>query len=253
MVDVTAFSESIARPGAVVALTLRELALDELLLSLHTARFTGMARIGDKPDADRLCFREGGFVGMQPRPSIDGPGLRSTLRSLKLVSEEALAAVGDDGALEARALAQALTSQRLVAEADMDAAVAEHVRRRLFALYDLPDSTPFKVRQGLDQLAGFWPVSLDVRPLVAFGMVNRADPRRRSALLDRVGGRQVQIVAPYDAQRNSYGLPPPVVSAMRSLEVGQTVDGSFALAGLSNAQTAGLLLLLDRMSLLRVE
>ena len=72
-------------------------------------------------------------------------------------------------------------------------------------------------------------------------------------MVHKVRGRMVRILTPYDERRNSYGLPPPVVAALRSLERGFRMVGTVALPGLSSEETAGLLLLLDRMALLRVE
>ena len=251
--DVGALTEALAESGAHVSLTLGDVALDELLLTAHAGRFTGAIRLGDPPKSDRLCFREGALVGLQPRPDDDGPGLSAALKALQLVSEETWAAVSDDGAREPRAIAKALLEQRLVDEDDMQRAIHEHTRRRLFALYDLSTETSVRVRQGLEQLAGFWPVPTDVRPVVAFGMVVRASPARRAAILEKVCDRVVRIVAPYDEQRNSYGLPPPVVTATKSLEHGFRMSGTASLPGLSTEETAGLLLLLDRIALLRIE
>lgn len=251
--DVGALSEAAARPGTDVAFTLEDVPLDELLLTLHTARFTGAVRVGEPPDADRLCFREGAFVGLRPRPSRDAAGLREAVLGLRLVSAETLAAVSDDGTAPARSMAKALVERGLVSAADLQRATEEHTRRRLFALYDLSPATAVRVRQGLDQVAGFWPVSMDVRPVVAFGMVVRADPRRRAAMMDKVRGRLVRLLSPYDERRNSYGLPPPVVLALKSLEEGARMVGKAALPGLTTDETAGLLLLLDRMALLRVD
>ena len=251
--DVVSFGEAVAKPGADITVTLADIPLDELLLTLHTGRFTGDVRIGDPPDTDRFCIREGTFVGMRPRPSLDTKGLQGALLAYRLVSEETLAALSDDGMAPARTLAKTLLEQGLVSEADMQRAIEEHVRRRLFALYDLPPVSTSRVRQGLDHVAGFWPVPIDVRPVVAFGMVVRADQFRRAAMMDKVRGRLVRLLSPYDEQRNSYGLPPPVVAAMKSLEEGARMVGEVALPGLSIEETAGLLLLLDRMALLRLE
>ena len=176
--DVGSLSEAVARDGADVALTLAEVTFDELLLTVHTGRFTGAINLGESPGSDRLSFRDGAFVGMRPRPAADAYGLQEALLGLRLLSPETLAAFSDDGALEPRELAKALVEQRLVSEVDMQRALEEHTRRRLFALYDLPPATPVRVRQGLNYLAGFWPVSIDVRPVVAFGLVVRAHPTR---------------------------------------------------------------------------
>ncbi len=251
--DVGALSEAVMVRGAEVTLTLGEVALDELLLTVHTGRFTGAVRVGEPPESDRLCFRDGAFVGMKPRPSADARGFTETLLALRMLTPETLSALSDDGTREPRSLAKSLVEQRLLEERDLRRAIEEHTRRRLFALYDLTRPTPIRIREGIEHVAGFWPVPIDVRPIVAFGMVVRADPERRSGMLAKVRGRTARIVTPYDERRNSYGLPPPVVAALRSLERGHRMEGDMALPGLSSAETAGLLLLLDRMALLQVD
>ena len=251
--DVGALTEALAGPGAMVTFTLGAVAFDELLLTIHTGRFTGAVRIGEPPEVDRLCFRDGAFVGMRPRPSQDADGLHEALLGLRLVTAETLAALSEDATLAPRALTKRLLDEGLISSEDLRRTLEEHTRRRLFALYDLDPRTTVRIRQGLEQLAGFWPVSVDVRPIVAFGMVVRAGPARRAQLLDKVRGRVVRLLAPYDAQRNSYGLPPPVVQALSSLETGFRMVGTVALPGLSSDETAGLLLLLDRMALLHVD
>ncbi len=251
--DAGALKETVTQTGAHVALTLADLALDELLLTLHAGRFTGAIRLGSSPESDRLCFREGALVGMRPRPSEDGPGLQAALLALHLVPLPTMAAVSDDGARDPRDWARTLRARRLVDDEGLRRAIHEHTRCRLFALYDLGPETPVRIRQGLEQLAGFWPVPTDVRPMVAFGMVVRASASRRAAMLEKVRDRVVRTVAPYDAQRNSYGLPPPVVAATKPLEHGFRMSGTAALPGLSSEETAGLLLLFDRISMLRIE
>ena len=251
--DVAALSEAVAQPGADLRLTLGNVSLDELLLTVHTARLTGAVRIGTPPQVDRLCFRDGAFVGIRPRPETDASGLQDAILSLRILSTEALAALSEDGRGDARAFAAGLREHRLLTEADLQRAIDEHTRRRLFELYDLGADTPVRVRQGLEQVAGFWPVSIDVRPVVAFGMVVRADPVRRAKMMAKVKGRSVRLLSPYDERRNSYGLPPPVVAATKALEGGFTMVETMTLPGLSTDETAGLLLLLDRMALLRVD
>ncbi|MEO1338672.1 MAG: hypothetical protein AAFV29_23715, partial [Myxococcota bacterium] len=215
--------------------------------------FTGVVYLGESHQADRICLREGAFVGMAVRRSADAVGLQDALLSFRIVSEDALAALSDDGTQDARLLAKVLVERRFVSEADLHRAVEAHVRRRLFALYDLGATEPVRVRQGLMHLASFWPVAMDIRPFVAFGMVVRSSAGRRAAIMAEVRGRTVRIVAPYDARRNGYGLPPPVVGAMKALESGVYMDDAVTLPGLSADETAGLLLLLHRMSLLQLD
>lgn len=251
--DVGAFSDAVGRPGSDIRTTLSEVALDELLFAVHTGRFTGAVRLGGLPEADRLCFRDGAFVGMRPRPSVDGAGLQAALLSLRLLSRATLAALTDDGPCPPKALAKVLVEHRMVTAADLQRAIDEHTRRRLFALYDLPPATPVRALQGLDHVAEFWPVSIDVRPVVAFGVVARANAFRRAAMMDKVKGRTVRLQSPYDETRNSYGLPPPILYALKSLQRGVSLDRSDSLPGLSVEETAGVLLLLDRMALLHIE
>lgn len=138
-------------------------------------------------------------------------------------------------------------------QADPPADPAGAARRRLLQLYERPES-PVWVREGLDRLAGFQPTWVDVRPVIAFGLVVKAAPVRKQAILADTFGKRVRLVAPYDERRNGYGLPPPVLHAMRLLAAdGVVFDGATRLPGLDASTTAGLLLLLHRMSLLRLE
>ena len=107
--------------------------------------------------------------------------------------------------------------------------------------------------QGIERLAHFHAVYVDIRPAIAFGTVVRAAPSRKQAMLQKVRGKRVRLVAPYDEQRNGYGFPPPVLLALQDLALGVSLDGDIALPGLSTSETAGVLLLFDRMSLLRIE
>lgn len=192
-------------------------------------------------------------MGMRPRRTQDGSGLRRAVRGMRWISDEAWAAVSDDGRRDPRQIVAALLEDRLVDATRLQRAIELHVRRRLFALYDLPAATRLRIREGIDRLADFWPAPIDMRPVIAFGTVARADPRRRAALMKRVLGRTVRLVAPYDARRNQHGLPPAVVSAVQALEDGRRMTPDDALPGLSPEQTVGVLLLLDRMALLKLD
>jgi hypothetical protein len=237
--------------GGALTATLGDQPLDELLFTLHTGRFTGALRVG-RP-ADRVYLREGAVVGLVPPPKQDVEGLAATLVQLKLLSRETLAAVWEDCAPEdGVALVRALLDAALLSPDAVTRATEEHARRRLFALYDRPPETEVELRSGLESLAHFNPVYLDVRPAIAFGMVVRADADRKAALAERVRGRRVGLLAPYDERRNSYGLPPPVLLALRDLAKGVRMQADGALPGLSPAETAGVLLLFERMSLLTV-
>lgn len=238
-------------PGGALTTTLADHPLDELLFTLHTRRFTGAMRVGDP--MDRVFLREGVVVGLKPPPAADVEGLGATLVQLKLLSREALAAVREDcDPADGVALARAVLDAALLSPDAVTRATEEHARRRLFGLYESPSETEVELRAGLESMAHFNPIYLDVRPAIAFGMVVRADPERKRALAERVRGRRVGLLAPYDERRNSYGLPPPVLMALRDLAKGVRMQPDGALPGLSQSETAGVLLLFERMSLLTV-
>jgi hypothetical protein len=238
-------------PGGQTRFSLLDVPFDEVLLSLHVGRFTGVVEVGTGPEVDRVFLREGAVVGLRARPSVDRALLLDSLQALKLASPEAAAAAMDD-APDGLALGQHLIDAGLVSANDLDRAAEEAARRRLFAIYD-DDTQPVRVAQGMERLAHFHPVFVDVRPAIAFGMVVRAGDDRKIAMVEKVRGRTVQLVAPYDESRNGYGLPPPVLLALRDLSRGVTLNGGdVLLPGLSASETAGVLLLLDRMSLLKL-
>lgn len=238
--------------GGALELTLADVPLDELLFTLHTQRFTGAMRIQASASPDRVYFREGSVVGVVPPPENDVAALANLLVQMKLLSEEALGAVWDDGEPpDGVALTRVLLDSGLLGPDAVGRAVEEHARRRLFALYDAP-AAGVELRAGLESLAHFVPVYLDVRPAIAFGTVVRADADRKAEMARRVRGRTVRLLAPYDERRNSYGLPPPVLIALRDLAVGVRLSREVKLPGLSAAETAGVLVLFERMSLLDV-
>ncbi len=228
-----------------------ELPFDELLLTLHRRRFTGVVELGTPPEVDRLFLREGAMVGLLARPSVELQQLGNVIVQLKILSREMLGATLDEdpsaGGVE---LAQRLVESALVAREDMDRALEEHGRRRLFSLYDLGPE-PVLVREGFDRLAHFHPIAVDVRPAIAFGMVARSSPQRRREALRRLASRRVRMQTPYDERRNTYGFPPPILAALRDLARGVTFGLEPSLPGL--AEGAGLLLFLERMSLLQLE
>jgi len=239
--------------GGVLSLSLRDVPLDELLFSLHTGRFTGALWVYAGASPDRIYFREGVAVGVVPDPEQDVAPYGQLLVQMKLLSQETLSAVWADMApSDGVALERALLDNELLTAEQINRGAEEHARRRLFALYDSPD-VDVELKTGLESLAHFSPIYLDVRPAIAFGLVVRADADRKAQLASRVVGKKVGLLAPYDERRNSYGLPPPVLLALRDLAQGVNLRQDVRLPGLSASETAGVLLLLERMSLLTVQ
>lgn len=194
-------------PGAELRASLRDCPLEELLLTAHESRFTGLFEVGGSPEPERLCFREGAMAALTEAGAEQG-----SLRSLE-----------------------------------------ERVRRRVFALYERFDA-PITIRVGREHLSGLVTLALDVRPVISFGFVVKSSEDRRRSIIAEAFGKRAKLLAPYDERRNGYGLPPPVLHAMRLLaEDGVVFHGAPTLPGLDAPTTAGLLLLLSRMSLLRFE
>lgn len=239
-------------PGGQFSVDLRDIPLDEVLFAVHVQRFTGRVELGPPKSLDRLYFREGALMGVLPPPALDLPLFGEALLQQKVISREVLAAVQDEGPFpDARALAERLLATGAAPAADIDRAVAEQARRRVFQIYDVP-AEDLHVREGLDRLAHFLPTYVDLRPAIAFGMVVRASPTRKAELKARLMHRHVRVIAPYDEKRNGYGLPPALLFAMRSLADGVLLGPEARLHPLSAEDSHGLLLLLERMSLLSV-
>ncbi len=247
-----AITEAIDRvgPRGELKFTLADIPFDELLLHLHTARFTGLVEVGAGDDRDRVFLREGSVVGLRPPAASDRSSLREGLLALKLMAPDAIDAV-TDGARDGLQMGEKLVESGRVTADELDRAVEEQARRRLFSVYDRAEA-PVRLAEGLDRLAHFHAVYVDVRPAIAFGMVVRSGPGRKQAMLQKVRNKSVRLVAPYDETRNGYGLPPPVLLALRELAEGVTMNGDIGLPGLSSSETAGVLLLFDRMSLLKI-
>lgn len=238
------------------------LPLDELLLTLHETRFTGVVEMVssvspsglESASADRLLFREGGSVGVVPPNPEDLRLLSESLVQLKLVSQVQMTNLLREHAdASAVRLGKRLLAMSVVDQEGLDRAFAEQARRRVFQLYDLP-SGEVTVREGIERLAAFHPIFVDLRPAIAFGLVVRASQERKEDMLKRVAHKRAWMLAPYDEQRNSYGLPPPVLAGLRGLAERSVRFGEKPLLeGLSRNETAGVLLLLDRTSLLHLE
>lgn len=194
-------------PRAELRFSLRDCPLEEVLLTAHESRFTGLFEVGGSPEPERLCFRDGAMAALT-EAGVD----QGSPRSLE-----------------------------------------ERVRRRVFALYERFDA-PIAIRAGRDALDGLVTLAIDVRPVISFGFVVKSSEERRRAIVAAAFGKRAKLLAPYDERRNGYGLPPPVLHAMRLLaEDGAVFHGAPTLPGLDAPTTAGLLLLLTRMSLLRLE
>jgi hypothetical protein len=239
-------------PGGMLRFRLSQVPVDELLLTVHASRFTGSVGIGDYP-ADQIFLREGAVVGVAPKQHLHAQLLGQVLIQQKAIDRETLERVlaeekVDDGML----LGQRLLHMQLIDAEDLDRACAEQGRRRLFYLYEYDDADVL-VSQGIARLSHFHPSHVDVRPAIAYGMVVRSGAARRRAIVDRVRGRWVKLRSPYDEQRNSYGLPPPVLQGIRCLHEGEVAFGEEPrLPGLGPDETAGVLLLFERMSLLEI-
>lgn len=233
--------------------TLKELPLDETLLLLHESRFTGTLDVGDASEIDRIFFRGGTVVGVSANRKIDAQLFGNALIDLKAVPPNALADLPRGVAdLDAALLGRYLLQKGLIDESALERARAEQARRRLYHLFE-DSSAPVRVRAGMHRLRNFFPTFVDIRPVVAYGMVVCADPERKQAAVQRLRFRRVKMPVPYDEARNGYGLPPPLVEAIRHLQQdGMELGPVPMLPGIDPMTTAGLLLLLERTSLITV-
>jgi hypothetical protein len=239
-------------PSALLRFRLQQVPVDELLLTLHAARFTGSVAIGSPPP-DQIYFREGAVVGVSPKKHLHAQLLGQVLIQQKAIDRPTLERVlAREQVADGMLLGERLLFMQLINAEDLDRACAEQGRRRLFYLYEYEDAEVL-VSQGIAHLSHFHPSYVDVRPAIAYGMVVRSTAGRRKEVIDRVRGRWVRLRAPYDEQRNSYGLPPPVLQGIRCLHEGEVAFGDDPkLPGLGPEETAGVLLLFDRMSLLEI-
>lgn len=235
--------------GAQVTFALFEEPLDEILFALHSSRFTGTLRLGEASREDRVCFREGAVVGMAAVTAADARGLLHILEEMKLIWPDDLGPQAR-AAEDAFALGSVLLRDGTLTHEDLRRAAEEHARRRLLTLYDRPNVL-VRVQEGLRSLSRFLPIYVDIRPAIAFGTVVRADGIRKESMRRKVADRHVSLVAPYEERRNSYGLPPSLFVALRALANGMSFTREVQLPGLSCSDSLGILLLFDRMSMLR--
>lgn len=241
------------RDNPVLELSLADHPLDEVLFGLHTQRFTGAMRVGPDVDYDRLYFREGAVVGLMPPDARGVALLCEVIPQLRILDggqlEGFVRASQPKDVLE---LGQALVQAGWLTSDALDRAMDEMARHRLFALYS-ENQTRIRLLEGIEKLAYFHPIHVDVRPAVAFGTVVKPDPAQHTEMVQRFLGKRVRLTVPYDENRNSYGLPPPVLIALRDLARGVKLGVPPRLPTLSERQTIGVLRLFDRMSLLSVE
>lgn len=238
--------------GAEVRFSASDIPLDEVLLTLHETRFTGLGQIGSGGELDKIHLRGGRVIDVVPAAKVHVKLLAEILASHKAVPKEVLdATIAEDANMDGALFARRLVARGHLNREALAKATLEQARRRLFLLYDHPNATVV-LTQGLPEgVSIFHTQTLDLLPSVAYGMVTKANPTRRQAMLAFASHKRARLYASYDEVRNRYGLPPPLLEAMRSLAGDGTVFGSIpCLPGLSPEITAGLLLLLQRTALL---
>lgn len=225
--------------------------LDEVLLLLHETRFSGSVEIGRVGGADRLSLRGGHVLDVAPPRFLHVKLLTEVLVELGFVSGGEIRSVLEaDAALDGELLGLRLAARALVTHAQLREAVHEQSRRRLFDLYD-HHTGEIVVRRDQPKTSVIDPLGVDVLPAVAYGIVVRASPRRRQAMLAFAAGKRVTLTVDYDAARNRCGLPPPLLEATKLLSTAPVTLGPVpCLPGLAPDSTAGLLLLFMRLSLL---
>jgi serine/threonine protein kinase len=239
--------------GAELSFSLRQLPLEEALMILHESRFTGTLDLGGEPDHDLIYFRGGIVVGISPNRKLDAQLLGNALIDLKAISADALEMIPRGlKDLDAALLGRYLIQRGLIDQAGLERAQIEQARRRLYRLFERKDAIG-NIREGLDQLKDFFPTMVDIRPVIAFGMVVCSDLDRKNQTVQRLRNRRVRMAMPYDEARNAYGLPSPIMEAVRELPFGVRLGPMPMLKGLDPMTTAGVLLLFDRAGLLIVE
>lgn len=227
-------------------------AFNELLLDLHVRRFTGLLRLGIKEAMDHVFFHGGMVVGMRVTPSQDFPLLRAATLKLRQLNAQDFDTLRQ-GLSDGVAFSRELIAQGWLSEEEVGQAMEGQARRRMFQLYDLDPSVPMRLQEGLEALSYFHPIHLDIRPIISFGFVMRSDAAREREIAGRVAGKRVRMIVPYDERRNSYGLPPPVMQAIRPLVQGVVLGSQPKLPALGSREVLGVLRLLEQMRLLKIE
>ena len=240
--------------GGEVRLSARSVPLDELLMTLNETRFGGLVEIGEGADLDTIVFREGRVIDVRAVPHLSVQLLCRLIMEHDLCEREVLRdAVALDPFQSVAQLGGRLLSVHAMNREALAKVWTEQARRRLFYLYERADQ-PVRLRRvevppppNELELS-----SIDILPAVAYGLVMRSDDARRRAVLAYVAHRHVQIVSPYDEERNRCGLPPPLLAGARVLASGHVFGAEPCLPDLAPDTTGGLLLLFQRMSILRV-
>ena len=257
------------KPPRTLRFPTSSLPLADLLHTTYNAEFTGcigLRAAGFMPVADfssasgraslaagtdLLFLQNGHVVGLERMGTPGVRGVAQVLREhrcLDSAEAEAFAGASRDG-LE---LCRQLEARGLVERGDLDIAVAEHARRRLFERAG-DNNSMVDVRAGVEALAGFHPVHIDPRPVVAFGLVVHGSSTEKRAQMNRASGRFVRLVSSYDIAENAYRLPPPVLEAVDLLQQeGVTFGRRPRFRSLSSRDSAGLLLLMDRIGTLEI-
>lgn len=240
-------------PRGEVRFQLGDVPIDELLLTLHETRFTGIVELGREAQADRVVMRGGKVIDAVPTRYLHVQLLADVLRELQLVPGEQLRKVLEsDAAMDGDTFCRRLVARGFLTQEQLRAAVHEQALRRLFYLYD-HSGGPALIRQGLPPVAPIAARAVDILPAVAYGVVVRAHPRRRQAMLAFAAHKRARIAPAYDTRRNRCGLPEPLLGAAARLSERPVVFGAVpCLPGLTAETTAGLLLLFQRISLLEI-
>jgi hypothetical protein len=153
---------------------------------------------------------------------------------------------------DVRLLGGYLLARGLLDRTQLEHAIREQTLRRLFHLFDRRETVAV-LRAGDGGMPSVRPVLVDIRPVLAYGIVIRSSADRRRKLEERLRGRSVRMIVPYDEHKNAYRLPRRILEAIRCLS-GEGIEASSSpvLPGLDPMTTLGALLLLDRTSLLEI-
>ncbi len=240
-------------PRGEVRFELGDVPIDELLLTLHETRFTGILELGRQAQADRVVMRGGKVLDAIPTRYLHVQLLADVLRELELLSGEELRRVLEsDAAMDGETFGRRLVARGMLTQEQLREAVHEQAMRRLFYLYD-HSGGPALIRQGLPAVAPVSATPVDILPAVAYGVIVRAHPRRRQAMLAFAAHKRVRIAPGYDVRRNRCGLPEPLLGAAGRMSERPVVFGAQpCITGLTGDTTAGLLLLFQRISLLEI-
>jgi hypothetical protein len=233
-----------------VRFALSDIPLDELLLTLHETRFTGACSVEHDEVRDRLLFRKGQVQKVEPPKAVHLHHLRETLVGRQMMSPEVVdEQIARDPRLDAIDVAECFLYRGLLDDAQVQAVLYLIGRKRLFELYDLEGQV--HVRQGWPAEEAIAGIPINPLPAVAYGIAVRASDTRRRAMLAYASHKQVRLTCKYDVERNRWGLPGPLCEAADRLATeGARFGATPQLDGLTPDNTAGLLLLFQRMGLL---